>query len=170
MAGTASIQLKAVLPKKFNERAFRDAIESMAEAAANDIHGNFQTTVATWKHKVQFEKTVTFDPKQIRILVATDDEIYAYVVLGTKRHVIRPKRAKVLAFPSAFRAKTIPNKPFVVSIGMTGEKKVFAKEVNHPGTKARNFDKVIKKIWEKRLALRLKTAMQYAAKASGHAI
>jgi len=62
----------------------------------------------------------------------------AAVEFGTKRHVIVPKRARVLAWPAAEggrrlsgRARTKGGKP----VGPTA----FATKVNHPGTKAQPY-------------------------------
>jgi hypothetical protein len=61
----------------------------------------------------------------------------AAVEFGTKRHVIVPKRASVLAWPAAEgrrlsgRARTKGGKP-------TGPT-IFAMKVNHPGTKAQPY-------------------------------
>jgi hypothetical protein len=62
----------------------------------------------------------------------------AAVEFGTKRHVIVPKRASVLAWPASEggrrlsgRARTKGGKP----VGPT----VFAMKVNHPGTKAQPY-------------------------------
>ena len=62
----------------------------------------------------------------------------AAVEFGSKRHVIVPKRARVLAWPASSggrrlsgRARTKGGKP----VGPT----VFAMKVNHPGTKAQPY-------------------------------
>lgn len=52
--------------------------------------------------------------------VRADADYAVYVHQGTRPHVIRPRRAKVLRFP-------------------VGGRTVFARSVNHPGTRARPF-------------------------------
>ena len=57
-----------------------------------------------------------------RGIVFTDMKYAPYVEFGTKPHVIRPKTKKMLAF-------------------RVGGKMVFARKVNHPGTRAYNYMK-----------------------------
>lgn len=58
--------------------------------------------------------------KRVSAEVSFNANYAAAVHNGTRPHVIRPRRAKVLAF-------------------RVGSKRVFATKVNHPGTKARPF-------------------------------
>lgn len=64
--------------------------------------------------------------------VATADYA-AYVELGTRPHVIVPKRAKVLAFPADRASATLSGRI------RAGGRPVFAKRVNHPGTRAKPY-------------------------------
>jgi phage gpG-like protein len=57
----------------------------------------------------------------------------AYVELGTKPHVIRPKRRKVLAWAAS------PGGARLSGRARTGAAMRFAKKVNHPGTKAQPY-------------------------------
>ncbi len=52
----------------------------------------------------------------------------AYVELGTRPHVIRPKNKKVLAWPAAGSAR-------LSGSTKRGGSSIFAREVHHPGTK-----------------------------------
>lgn len=56
----------------------------------------------------------------------------AYVELGTKPHDIRPRNAKVLAFPAAGQA-TLSGRT------RSSGRVIFAKRVRHPGTRAQPF-------------------------------
>ena len=56
----------------------------------------------------------------------------AYVELGTRPHVIKPKRARVLAWPAAGQAR-LSGRP------RSGASMIFARMVRHPGTKAQPF-------------------------------
>lgn len=88
-------------------------------------------------------------------VTGTDSKIYLYVTRGTRPHIIRPKRAKALAFSSRFRAKTAQGYIRSYKGGRSG-KPVFAKEVKHPGTQARGFEEAIaakhQPIFEKKCA------------------
>lgn len=146
------------------------ALNKAADDSANDILLDFELTTATWNHQPKFEKLVQVGPDEIAVLVGTDDEIYGYVDKGTKPHIIAPKKpGGVLAFPSGYTAKTRPNVASS-SNGGSGGDTVFAAYVLHPGTEARNFDKVIQKDWEKKFKRRMEQAMSEAASASGHEV
>ena len=54
----------------------------------------------------------------------------AYVELGTRPHVIVPRRARVLAWPVSGRLSGRPR---------SGSPMIFARRVNHPGTKAQPY-------------------------------
>jgi hypothetical protein len=56
----------------------------------------------------------------------------AFVELGTRPHVIRPKRKRVLSWPAAGSAR-------LSGRTRNGGTRVFARRVNHPGTKAQPF-------------------------------
>lgn len=56
----------------------------------------------------------------------------AYVELGTKPHVIKPRRAKALAWPAAGQAR-------LSGRARKGAKLIFARLVHHPGTKAQPY-------------------------------
>lgn len=165
-----AIVFRPILPsKKYNTAAVRNAIDSEIEAIANDILLDYELTTATWKRNIKFIKMVHVSKDRQEILVGTDDEIYGYVDKGTRRHKIRPKKpGGTLAFPSMFVPKTSPGK-MVASFGHSGGDTVFAKEVNHPGTKPRNFSKNIQKKWKPLFLRRMEKAMKNAVEASGHA-
>jgi hypothetical protein len=56
----------------------------------------------------------------------------AYVELGTKPHIIRPRNKRVLSWPAAGSAR-------LSGRVRSGGSRVFARRVNHPGTKAQPF-------------------------------
>lgn len=56
----------------------------------------------------------------------------AYVELGTRPHVIRPKRKRVLAWPANGSAR-------LSGRVRSGGSLVFARRVNHPGTRAKPY-------------------------------
>ena len=164
------ILIKTINPGKFNQKGMRDALTAETQAISKDILLDFELTTATWKHQPKFERLVQVGPDKVEILVGTDDEIYGYVDKGTKPHVIRPKRkGGVLAFPSGYNAKTVPNIPSSFKGGSFGTI-IFAGAVKHPGTKARNFDKVIRKSWLPKMKRRMEAAMRRATKASNYSM
>lgn len=164
-----AILAKPINPKKFNDKAFLQEFETEARRTAKDMKKDFQQTVKTWKRKPTFEMVVAVGPKSIDILVGTDDEIYGYVDKGTAPHLILPKKpGGKLRFQSNYKAKTIPNVIGSRSGGSSGNV-VFSDGVIHPGTEARNFDKIIAKKWEPIYKRRIEQALSRANKKSGHA-
>ncbi|MDI9548188.1 MAG: hypothetical protein QM346_11390, partial [Chloroflexota bacterium] len=93
---------------------------------------------------------------------------YRYVAEGTKPHAIRPKRARMLAFPGTYRAKTTPGVIGSQAGGGSGETR-YASAVAHPGTQAREFHKLIAKKRQSSFKREMEEAMREAARKSGHA-
>jgi len=168
----AAIQIKVIKPARFKDKAFKQALIKAARDAGKEMEKDFQKTVKTWSRKPKFEKVVAVDPN-VEVLVGTDDKIYGYANDGTRPHAIFPKRAKALSFrwggKGSYKAKTKPR--FIGSMpgGPTGPR-VSLPYVQHPGTKARDFDKTIEKKWRSPFKRRMEKAMRAAAKASGHGI
>jgi hypothetical protein len=163
------VAFKAIKPTRLNVPGMQAALEVEAKKAANDLELEFMLSTATWEHDVKFEKLTQVGPKSIEILVDTDDEIYRYVNEGTRPHRIEPKPGNVLAFPSVFRPKSQPGRQ-TSGAGFSGGPTRFSMGVNHPGTKARRFDKTIMKTFTPKFRRRMEQAMTNAAKASGHAM
>ena len=73
-----------------------------------------------------------------------DAKIYRFVNDGTRPHKIRPKRAKALSFVTGGKGSYVPKTKPVGQFGgpgiVRGGERVYAQEVDHPGTKPRNFD------------------------------
>lgn len=168
----AAVQIKGIKPARFKDAAFRRVIQKAAQQAADAMQEDFEKTTATWDHKVEFERIIDTDPN-VEVLVGTDDEVYRYVNDGTRPHLIFPKKKKALSFQwggkGSYRPKTKPSTIGSTPGGPTGPK-VARAYVQHPGTKARNFDKVIQKKWRSAFRRRMEQAMSDAAKASGHAV
>lgn len=99
--------------------------------------------VASWEHKPDFKamKRVTKDAISVYVYpTGPHRDIWQWVSRGTKPHIIRPKRAKVLAFPEIYEPRTTVRGPGYKGPGKSSGPTVFAKEVHHPGTKARHFE------------------------------
>jgi hypothetical protein len=167
----SAVVIKAIKPKRFDDKAMTERLRYHAKQVVKEIRKDFEETTKTWQHKVEFKETVSAGKGAGGIIaeVSTTDEIYTYVDQGTKPHIIRPVRAKRLAFPSIFSPKTAPR---VLSSGpgQRGPQDTFAMEVHHPGTEAREFSRTIEVKWTPRFKQRMQEAMKDAAKASGHSI
>jgi hypothetical protein len=167
------IVFKRITPRKFNDQAFQAELMPVMAKIKKGILKDFESTVDTWTHKPKFETLEENSPNNLAVMVGTDDEIYGYVNNGTEPHTIVPVTAKALRFPwegyGSHIPKTVPN-----WIGSFNERvpgtMVFRKSVHHPGTEARNFDKLIGEIWQAEFAREVKNAMERARRKSGHAI
>lgn len=166
----AEVRFKPILPKKFNQKAMLKALTGEMKDIQKETGKDFALTVRTWNHKFKFDKEFDSGRNHIRFFVFTDNEIYGYVSGGTRPHMIRPKRGKVLRFQGGkYRAKTSPGTIGSSSGGSSGAT-VYSRGVRHPGTKARNFDETIAKKWERPFRKRINEAVKRAAKVSGHSI
>jgi len=149
---------------------FRQIIDAEMQVISFDILKDFRKTTETWEHEPQFDRLIQVGPASVEILVGTDDKIYRYVDEGTKPHLIPKGRPGLLAFPSGYVAKTTVNVIGSKAGGSYGDTVFVHGQVHHPGTKARNFDKLIQKKWGPLYKKRMEAAMRKATKASGHAI
>lgn len=124
-------------------RKMAAALEDGLDQAAQPVFADMQKPTATWKTRVAFNiKRIAYGR-----IVSTDNEIYGYVAKGTDPHIIRAKNGRTLAFgPSS--AKTSPGS-LNAGGGSRGAADTFRQQVRHPGTKARDFDKVAAKNAEK---------------------
>ena len=135
------------LPKNLNVHNVYGALQRELESYAKDVKLDFDATTATWDHKVKFETDVLVLPDIVSVKVWTEDEIYGYVDQGTKPHVIKPKNKPRLAFMVGGTPKTSPGVD-TAGPGLPGTDLVVlpvGMAVHHPGTKARNFTKEIRK-------------------------
>ena len=178
------VQIKVIIPPKFDYRAMQKVITAETKAVIKDIQKDFEKTTSTWKNQPTFEGARTAsrtetDGRRFTIYVgpkiaqSPQYEIFGYVDQGTRPHKINPKKpGGVLAFmwggPGSYKAKSRPGKLRSYAGGIKGGALTFRRWVQHPGTKARDFTKTIEKKWDKLVKGRFDKAMQKAAQASGH--
>lgn len=157
--------------KPFQSSIFRDEVNTAAKEIQKDMLDDFKRTTKTWKHKPAFSTKVDYGVAVggVRIQVATDDPIYGYVDLGTKPHIIKPKKKGYpLKFQTGGQPKTEPE--VILSVpGKVGNNTARAMIVHHPGTKARKFTKVIANSYKPEFSRRIKNALGRFARRSGHA-
>lgn len=141
------IRLTVIKPnaKKVLFTRFADAARQGLEDAADGALKDFQSTTKTWKHDVTFEKKARKDGYDIGPTGGAT-EIYGYVDQGTRAHRIIARRAKRLRFGVGGSPKTRPG-AIGSGSGSAGKGAVFARAVNHPGSKARGFSKLIRAKW-----------------------
>lgn len=157
---------KVIKPSRLKDDAMRLALLNGMRKVGTQIKQDFEKTTQTWDHKPKFETLVSLSGGPT-VLVETNDEIYHYVSEGTKPHTIRPTRARVLAFPGVYNAKTTPGVLEARSGGSSGDM-VYTKEVRHPGTQPRKFDELIAKKWQSKFKREMESVMKEVAQASGH--
>ena len=136
--------LRAIIPRSplYHTANMGREIKAALDDLGKQIKKTFEGTTATWETDVKFDVDVTMNNSKAEIVVSTDNEIYGYVNEGTKPHIIRPKRARRLAFRTGYRPKTRP-KSITSGPGGASGPWVTAGVVHHPGTKAREFTKYV---------------------------
>lgn len=134
------IRLIAIKPsaKAIQFTRFATAAKLGMQDAAQDAEKDLRATTATWKHSVD----ITVAERSDGYSLTVTDDVWNMLDKGTRAHRIVARRAKRLRFGSGFSAKTRPGFIGSQSGGSSGGP-VFAQAVNHPGTVARSWSKLI---------------------------
>lgn len=134
------IKLIAIKPKAkaIQFTRFADAAKLGMQDAAEDALKDFQKTTATWRNQPDW----TIKERADGATVSTDNDVWNMLDKGTRAHRIVARKAKRLRFSSGFSAKTRPGFVGSQSGGSSGGP-VFAQSVQHPGTTARGWSKLI---------------------------
>lgn len=141
-----SFQMKAIVPKNlFDPMKLFAAVEEGLDEAATGVQADFLKTVSGWSAEGSFKFPITKKPWQR--IIGTSSQKYGWVNKGTPAHTIVPKRGRFLVFSAGGKAKTTP-RVIGSSRGSRGGKRIFARRVRHPGTKAREFDITIAEKWD----------------------
>lgn len=157
------VLFRPIRPQYYDVEAFRREINRELRSIAESIRGDYEATTAGWRTPVTFVvREAGVARGGASIIIGTESEVYGYVDKGTRPHPIRPKSAKVLRFQTGYRPKTRPRVLRSTSGGATGPA-VFAKQVQHPGTRAREFTETIADKWQPRMARRVQLAIVRAA-------
>ena len=140
-------------PKRY-EKAIRDAVNKEAKPAVLKMHREviegkrYSESGDAWKHKVQFRARFQVRGNDAVLYVfpaGKNKQIWDWVTNGTRPHKIKAKNAPVLSFmwggPGVPPSKTTTPRGSGGSFGGGGAAKmVHLKEVDHPGSKHRNFE------------------------------
>lgn len=106
--------------------------------------------VVDWEHKPKFAARKYIEPNRIAVSVYPTGQyanIWFYVNFGTKPHKIAARNAPMLVFPwggpGSYVSKTLAKPARTVRGGgyVKNPTLQFRKQVNHPGTQAREFTK-----------------------------
>lgn len=156
------ITLKPITPGKsvLDVAKFEQEIKAELKNQGQKVQKLYEQATSTWSHKPAF----VVDVVEGGVTVSTTDEIFGYVNLGTKPHIIRPKNAKILAFNAGgFVPKSRP-RSLSAGGGSKGGTPVFAHEVHHPGNKPRNFDATVARTIKNTFAADMQKAVDRAIK------
>lgn len=154
---------KVIAPKGLliDVRSQKRAIGNALNGAAKGVKVDFGVTTRTWDHRPEFAIS---SPSAFEREVSTDDAVYGMLDEGTKAHDIEVKNAPFLRFKwRGFRSKTVPN-DIRSRKGAQGKLWAQKKIVHHPGTKPRNWTKVIKRKWDRQLPVLLQRAIDSTVK------
>lgn len=132
-----------ITPELTNVRDLELAIVSAGREIADGISKDYTDVQKTWNNTSD-PITTTANPYKWRIEVK--GKIFRYVDHGTRRRKIKAKRGKTLAFRAGYKRKSRKGSLTASSGGPFGDT-VFAKEINHPGTDAREFTETIRAKW-----------------------
>lgn len=143
--------------KLIDAKAAIKAAEAQLDASAKEAQDLLTKPTGSWKHKPKMRVA----KGRYWRAAGSDDKIYRFVNDGTKAHVIRAKRGKTLAFGPS-KPKTRPGSLTPRAGGRAKQVKTFAKQVNHPGTKARKFDEAAAKKLQRGLKKQMQDAITRA--------
>lgn len=150
-----------IIPKNALDPArFKAVINQALDSEAKRVHAAFESTASDFDDKPTFAIKVSgLGQREI----STNHKIYGYVNFGTAPHIISPVTRRFLAFPGFSSPKTRPG-VLGSTGGHTAGPEVFARQVHHPGTKPRKFDKLIAKEAQSLLARAINSAIAKASK------
>lgn len=126
------------------DKNFRRELQVVARQTGRDLLNRHREVVKGWKLRPDFSLEVTVQPTRIQILVTPrgrNKKIFRYVNEGTKAHIIQQKNKAYLKFQTGHSPKTKPIAKYNVGNGGRTGGWVSKKQVNHPGTKRRDFTK-----------------------------
>jgi hypothetical protein len=126
-------------------------IKDTMKTVEKETLSNFRRPAANWHHQPKFESLSEQMGNGFTLIVGTDDPVYNMLDKGTKPHIIAPKRPGYpLAFPwggqGSYSPKTGANSLDSWAGGQVSGGARFFMHVHHPGTKKRNWSKMISKI------------------------
>ena len=126
----------------FDVAAISAAIESTLDDMATDAAADFEAHQATWSEDNKTPATI----KRVTHRRTIDMNTFEFrrVDKDTPPRIIRPKRAKYLRFRPNYKRKTTRGRIPSRRGGSSGDY-VYAKEVNHPGSKGSDISGTVHK-------------------------
>ncbi len=153
------------LAKKYQNmaRLMPNIIDAELVSIAEDAKKDFEKTVETWSDKPEFE----IEKRPRSYAVVTDDDKYHFVDKGTRPHKIPVGELGFLAFRGSYQAKTTPRVIASRQGGASGAYSYTTKDIQHPGTEARQFSKIIHAKWEKETVKRIRSTLKGGVESVG---
>jgi len=155
------LKVKIILPrdKILDVEAFGKAAVKDLNEVRDLVEKDFKDSTATWKGQPTFRGRKATE-QRASFTIWSNKNTWVWTNKGTDPHPIFPKRAPVLRFKVPSTAKTVPNKLGSGSGSRGNEWRTSKGIKRHPGTKARNFDKVSAEKRQKDLNQMLNKTMQ----------
>lgn len=142
-------QFKGIKARRLQVDAIRLELLNALRSEGTAVKRELGKAVETWDHKPRFEvlRSLTGEAASILVGPVGDEEtvqIYRWVTEGTRPHLILPRNKPRLTFKPGSTPKTRPgivgSGPGAPGVGWRS-----AAAVHHPGTKAREFEKIVQK-------------------------
>jgi hypothetical protein len=142
------------------EKTFDDKVKP-------ELRSYFTRITELWDHPVRFEARKKVTSKAISLYVGptgANAKLWIWTSLGTKPHTITPKAA---GYPLRFRTQYKPRTGRGYRYRGPGKSIgpwVSTYEVEHPGTKPREFEKHIKRFYTPKFHARMRNALRRGAR------
>lgn len=113
------------------------------DAAADDLQDDLETVTERWEHRVKFTQDWSESPHSYEVVIKPTGEnkkIFGYVDKGTKPHLIQPLNpTNKLKFQTGYSPRTAYRGQTNVGTGQSYGAWVSKAQVQHPGSKGRDF-------------------------------
>jgi len=121
----------------------------------------------SWEHSVEWgtRKTIHNGALSLYMWPKTNADVWSYVSRGTRPHIIRPRKARVLVFPTGYVPHTEPRGPSYSGPGKATGPTVLATVVHHPGSKGRHFEEAFGRWIRPYFERQVREAIERGAKA-----
>lgn len=168
-----AVVVKAIIPREFQGQTVQRILEERPLGFSKNIEREYERTVAGWKgEKPKFQVRARTRKTNVTLSVALLGEKgrqkWNWLDEGTKPHIIRPVRARMLHFKTGYVAGSKPGRIQSQAAQQANGPDVYTNVVRHPGFPARNWHKMIARQLEKPFYSWMRGIEKQAAKASGH--
>lgn len=123
--------------------AAREAAIEAVDFAADDLQDDFENVSERWEHRVKFTQDWSESPHSYEVIIRPTGEnkkIFGYVDQGTKPHLIQPLNpAMKLKFRTGYSPRTAYRGQTNVGTGQAYGGWISKAQVQHPGSKGRDF-------------------------------